>query len=424
MKAFDYEPSFRKTVLNNGVRVVTEHHPYTRCTSAGIYVDLGTRDEPEDLIGAAHFVEHIVFKGTKRRSAYQIVKSLEAVGGEINAFTSRENTCFHSCTLRENLDLSLDVLSDVVSQAQFTESDFEKERQVILHEIDMSRDQLEEYIFDVYFEEAYKKHPLGRSILGTGDSLANFNRKKLMDFYHSRYHGKELVVCIAGDVDHDKAVDEVSKWLRFKRKPFGKIKRRKPKAKAFQKVIRRPSEQVNLLVGLPASSFCDKFRFEAYIVNAVLGGGMTSYLYQKIREKKGLVYSVYSYLHSFTDSGLLMVYAGTSKENLNKVYQMILKEMHNLKAKGITSSALRQFKKQVIGQILMGADDIENRMNSIGVNEMVFGRYRSVSEVLADIDAVTIASVNQFLESYFDFDKMGQLVIGDVDEDQTLKMFL
>ena len=422
MKAFEIEPEFRKTTLENGVRVLTEHHPYTRATCAGIYACLGTRDEPEDLEGAAHFLEHIVFKGTKKRSAYDIAKELEAVGGELNAFTSRETTCYHATSLKEDLSMSLDVLLDIVSQAQFSKEDVEKEREVILQEIDMSMDLLEDYIFDLYFEWAYKGHNLGRNILGTEKSLEGISRKKLMDFYKNRYAGENLIVSVAGDVDHDQVVEQVQKVLKGKLKSNLKNKRRKPQQRSFREIIKKSSEQVHLLVGLPSSSFREKHRFEAYIVNSLLGGGMTSRLYQKVREKRGLAYSVYSYLHSFTDSGLLMIYAGTSEKNLKKVTDIVYKEMKSLKEKGVSKSQLKQFKKQVEGGILLGADDIENRMNSIAVNEMVFGKYRSVDSVVAEIEEISLDSIREYLDKYFDFNKIGALVIGDVDESKTKEL--
>lgn len=419
MKAFDFQPLFKKSILDNGVRVVTEHHPFSRSTSAGIYVDLGTRDEPEDLQGAAHFVEHIVFKGTRTRSAFEIARTLEAVGGDLNAFTTRENTCFHAVTLSEHLPLSLDVLSDLVSNASFSPQDFERERQVILQEIDMAADNLEEFIFDLYFEEAYKGHTLGRNILGSPKSLMSITRKNLMDFYLGRYHGRELLVSIAGNVNHDKVVEQLNSSLgQLKRRPYRRAPRKKPRAKRFRRVLQRPSEQVHILLGLPSCPFKDDYRFESYIVNALLGGGMTSRLYRKIRENRGLAYSVYSYLHSFTDGGLMMVYAGTSPNNVKKVTQLILQEFENLLKNGIRKSELNLFKTQVKGSILLGADDMENRMNSIAVNELVFGEYRPVEKVVADIDEIDARSVKSFIQRYFDLDKLGLFVVGDIKEDK------
>lgn len=425
-KVFELPPEFNKTILPNGVRVLTEHHPNTRATCAGIFVPYGSRHEPDDLVGAAHFVEHMVFKGTKKRTAFQLVANIEAVGGELNAYTSREYTCFHASTLREHLPLSLEVLTDLVSGAVFDKEEFEKERQVILSEIDMSADDLDEYIFDMYFEKVYNKHPLSRPILGTPESLNSISRKKLFDFYKERYGSSDIVVSIAGAVDHDEAVRMVEKAL-GKAKRQNEIKsekQRKPRATKFQEFKYKPSEQVHLLLGQKSSSYKDKFRFESYIANAVLGGGMTSRLYQKIREKRGLAYSVYSYLHAFTDGGLVMVYAGTSKEHSKKCLKLMRKEFENLMHKGITKKELDFFRRQVIGTILLGSDDIENRMNSLGVNEMVFGKYRPVETVLEEILSVTTESMHQYFQKYMDVNKFGLYVMGDLQPKEAADLLL
>ena len=424
MKAFDNPPEFKKSVLENGVRVLTEHHKYSRSTSVGIFIDLGTRDEPSDLVGGAHFVEHILFKGTKSRSAYDIVKTLESVGGEINAFTGREHTCFHASTLREDMGLSIDILSDILAHAQFTSDDFDKEREVILHEINMSFGQLDEYIFDLYFEQVFRKHHLSRPILGTPDTLSLLTPESVMDFYKSRYNGQHLIVGVAGHVDHDKVVHKIQSQLGKTTSSKNWHQRKKPSTRPFRSFIHRPCEQVHTLIGLPSSSYKDKMRFESYVVNAILGGGMTSRLYQIIREQKGLAYYIYSYLHSFTDAGLIMVYAGTSKQQICKVMDIIREEMMDLKKRGISQKDLDLFKKQVIGHIVLGADDVDNRMNSISINEMMFGKYLSVDDVLGEVERVCVDSVQNFLDKYFNMDQLGVMLMGPLERgDEIVERF-
>ena len=421
MKAFEYQPKFNKTCLPNGVRVVTEHHPYTRASSASIYANIGTRHEPNHLLGAAHFIEHMVFKGTSSRNAFELAKSLEEVGGDLNAYTTREHTCFHTSSLKEHLSLSLDVLTDLVTDAVFDSEEFEKERQVILHEIDMSADLLEEWIFDLYFEHAYQGHSLGRSILGTPDSLKGIGRDQLFQYYKSYYRGANLLVSVAGDVDHKQVVDLVQERLSMAIQVEPTIELQSPNVQSFKKVIRRSSEQVHILMGVPSSAFTDEFRFEGFIVNALLCGGMTSNLYQKVREERGLAYSIYSYLTSFLDSGLIMVYAGTTEANYLKVLGLIWDEYKQIKTNGISEEQLELFKRQVIGNVVLGADDIENRMNSLAVNEMVFGRYRSVDSVVEEIEKISVQDIGNYLERYFNWDKMGLLVLGDLDPEEALK---
>lgn len=419
MKTFEYEPLYKKTVLENGVRVVTEHHPFSRAVCAGIFVDLGTRDEPEDLNGAAHFVEHMVFKGTETRDAYEIVRSLEAVGGDLNAYTTRESTCFHATCLKEHLPLALDLLADLMCNATFDTNDIKKEREVILQEINMSTDSLDEHIYDLCFELVFKGHDLGRPILGTARTLNNITRKKLMDFYQRRYQGKNMVVAVAGHVDHEEVVAQVKRTLSLRRKPFQEPPRRKPSFRSFAKAIYRPAEQAHFLMALPSCSAKDENRFASYIVNAALGGGMTSRLYQKIRERSGLSYSVYSYLQPFVDTGLLMLYAGTSGKNLQNLVGMVMREIESLKKKGLSVHELEFFKRQVIGSFILECDDIENRMNALGHYEMTFNDYRPVDAAVKDIEAVTTESVQAYLKKYCDLDKMGLLVLGDCNEDRT-----
>ncbi|NQZ01229.1 MAG: insulinase family protein [Bdellovibrionales bacterium] len=417
MKVFENEPVYNKTELSNGVCVVSEHHHESRATTIGVFVPFGTRDEDPSMIGSSHFVEHMVFKGTKSRSAFDIVASLEAVGGELNAYTSREYVCFHATTLHEDFELALDVLSDIMMASTFSEEEFEKERQVILSEIDMSADNLEEYIFDLYFERAFGKHPLSRPILGTPESLAAIEPAQLKSFYDNQFSGAPVIVSIAGSVDHDKAVKQIEKAFSTKKTVAKPSKREAAFAGGFSEFQDRNSEQVHILMGQNAAAYQAANRFDSYIINAVLGGGMTSRLYQKIREDRGLAYSVYSYLHSFTDSGLMVVYAGTTPELVEQTMDIVHEEFLQIFEKGLPEKDIAFFRRQVKGQILLGADDIENRMNSLGVNEMVFGEYRPVSHVLNEIDSVSQDSVKTYMSKYMNPSNFGVYLLGNLEPD-------
>lgn len=414
LKAFDYQPDFKRTVLKNGVRIVTEHHPSSRGVAVGYFIDSGTRDEPTHLNGAAHFIEHLVFKGTKKRNAFQIASALEEVGGDLNAYTSREYTCFHSVSLKEHLSLSLDILTDLICDANFSAEDYFKELQVILQEIDTSADQLEDYIFDMYFESAYKKQSLGTPILGTRKSLESMKRLNLQKFYKDLYRGKNLIVSVAGRVDHDEVVREISTRLGEKSANSLRPERKANIFKPFKKMVEKPAEQAHVLVGWPSCAITEKYRFEAYIVNSILGGGMTSRLYQSIREDKGWAYSVYSFLQAFTDTGCLSVYVGTSRDRVKDVLEMTRKELSKMIDKGIGKKELDSFKTQVLGQILLGADDMDNRMTSIAVNEMLFQEYRSVERVIEDIQKVSTESIRKYLDRYLARENFGVLLMGDV----------
>jgi predicted Zn-dependent peptidase len=410
---------FEKTVLANGIRVVTESYPEHRAAVVGAFVDVGTRDEPRGHEGMAHFIEHLVFKGTQSRSAYDIALSLEAVGGELNAFTTREHTCFHTTSLKEHLPLAIDILGDLVSRARFSKDDIDLERQVVLQEIAMATDQLEEHIFDLYLEMALGRHTLGRSILGTPQSVSQTHRSALVDFYKKNYCGRNLIISAAGNLVHSEFVDLVSKA--FSKRSYAPIRRRqsKPKLKSIRRVVHKDAEQAHILLGLPSVSFKSARRFEAHIINTLLGGGMTSHLYQEVREKKGLAYSIYSYLNSFTDGGILMVYAGTDAKKIPDTIEVIFKTIRRLKKRGLKKNELEMFKLQVKGSILLGSDDLDNRMNSLGVNEMVFGSYRSVDEVIKEISEITLDGVNDFLDNYLDIDEAGILVTGKLPTEAT-----
>lgn len=422
MKAYSYKPIYQKTVLDNGVRVVTESHPFMRAVCVGFFVEIGTRDEPERKAGLTHFLEHMVFKGTRKRSAFELAKALDAVGGDLNAYTSREYTCFHATSLKEHLPLSLDVLTDLVTAASLTREDFVKEREVIVQEIQMSKDNLEEYILDLYLEKAFEGHSLGIPILGTEETLANTTRRDLVQHYESTFRGPRLIVSVAGPVEHDQVVELVSKKLGKLSKRTKKLKRKAPRIRHVEEYIYRPSEQVHLMVGFPSCSYKSNQRFESFVVNELLGGSVTSRLYQKIREDKGLVYSVYSFLQSFVDSGLFLIYAGTSDKNALAVMKAVRGELQKFLDLGMKERELEMFKTQVKGQLLLGGEDMENRMNSLGVNEMVFEQYRPVDEVIAEIEDVSLKSVREYVDKYFDIKKTSLMLMGDLQADEALRL--
>ncbi len=392
--------------------MVSEFHPHSKSVALGVWVLTGTRDEDPEDIGISHFVEHLVFKGTKKRNAYQIARSLESLGGDLNAYTTREQTTYHCTVLKEDWKIGLEVLSDLVCNMKIAKKDFELEKKVVLQEIQMSDDSPEEIIYDYLFEHCYANHPLARQILGKSETLSKMTQKKVYDFYKKFYQGSNLVVSAAGPVDHDALVIQAQKLFRT-RKTFNIPKtRRAPRWKATRKFYDDDSEQVHILLALPATSFHDKYRFEAFIVNSLLGGGMTSKLYQAVREKQGLAYSVFSSLNTQVDCGNITIYAGTDPTKVKKVISIIKNELLKIKKDGLKKSDLDLFKTQVRGQLLMGSDDIENRMTSLGVNEMVFEDYRSVEKVIQEIEAVSEKSIKMYLQEHFDLEKMAVVLMG------------
>lgn len=404
--------SYKKSTLSNGVRVVTEQHAFSRSVSIGVWVLTGTRDENPNEIGISHFVEHLVFKGTKTRNAYQIARSLESLGGDLNAYTTREYTNYHCLVLKDDWKIGLEILSDLVCNMSLAKKDFELEKKVILQEIAMSDDSPEEMIYDYMFEEVYKNHPLGRQILGKSQTIEKMTQKKIYEFYNHFYQGKNLIISAAGPIDHDQFVIQCQKFFRTRKKFKSASVRRAPRWKVCRKIYEKELEQAHVLLGFPATSFNDKHRFEAFILNSLLGGGMTSRLYQAVREKQGLAYTVYSSLNTNADSGNITIYAGTDTKNIKKVINIISQELRKIKKMGFKQSDLDLFKTQVRAQLLMGSDDVENRMSSLGVNEMIYSNYRSVDSVIAEIDAVTVKSMNYYLRNHFDLKKISAFLMG------------
>lgn len=404
---------FKKTILPNGVRVVSEQHSFSKSVSIGVWVLTGTRDEDPQDVGLSHFVEHLVFKGTKTRNAYQIARSLESLGGDLNAYTTREYTNYHCLVLKEDWKIGLEVLSDLVCNMKISKKDFELEKKVILQEIAMSDDTPEDIIYDYLFEHSYKNHPLSRQILGVSQTIEKMTQKRVFDFYKNFYQGSNLIVSAAGPITHDELVIQAQKMLKT-RKPFvQRAVRRAPIWKQCRKIYdKEDMEQAHILLAVPAASFHDKYRFEAFIVNSLLGGGMTSKLYQAVREKQGLAYTVFSALNTQTDSANITIYAGTDSKNVKKVISIIADELLKLKKIGLKKSDLDLFKTQVRGQLLMGSDDVENRMNSLGVNEMIFEDYRSVERVIEQIEKVSLESVHEYIKDYFDLDKVSIILMG------------
>lgn len=391
---------------------MSEYHPGSRAVSIGLWVLTGTRDEVPKIAGMSHLLEHLVFKGTQTRSAYQIAKSLEALGGELNAYTTREYTCYHALVLKDHWQKALDVLADLVSHMKLTPKEFALEKSVILQEIAMSEDNHEDVIYDIFYDQVYGTHPLGRPILGTPKTVAQMTTKQVESYYKKNYTGSNIILSAAGCLDHEEFLSGAKHFLGHKKKSGLAITRKKPKWMKRRAVVEKQAEQVHMLMGVPTGSFRDKNRFEAVILNTLLGGGMTSKLYQSVREKKGLVYSIVSSLNTNIDSGMLNIYAGVEPKNVHKVGDLISDVFAKLRKKGVSKHDVEMFKTQVKGNILLGSDDIENRMTSLAVNEIVFGNYRPVESVIDEIDKVTVDSVNYYLENKIDLKQASGILLG------------
>jgi predicted Zn-dependent peptidase len=392
----------RRTVLPGGLRVVTENVPGVRSASFGIWVGVGSRDETPAQAGAAHYLEHLLFKGTARRSALDISAALDAVGGEMNAFTSKEYTCFYARVLDVDLPLAVDVMSDLVTSALLRAHDVDSERDVILEEIAMRDDDPGDLVHEEFADAMFGPTPLGRPILGTVETIGAITPRAIRGFYQRRYRPENMVVAAAGNVDHATVVRLVRRAFGAAGFLDGDAAPALPRAGAFRtrgagdvRVLTKTTEQANVVLGVPGLSREDDRRFALGVLNSALGGGMSSRLFQEIREKRGLAYSVFSFASHYADTGMFGVYAGCMPKKVDEVLDITRDELAKVAAEGLTDEELSRGKGQVRGGLVLGLEDTGSRMSRIGKAELLAGELWPIADVLTAIDAVTIDDVRE-----------------------------
>ncbi|TQS44808.1 M16 family metallopeptidase [Cryptosporangium phraense] len=399
-----YGGTVRRTVLPNGLRVVTEALPTVRSVSFGIWVGIGSRDETPRLAGASHFLEHLLFKGTRRRSAWDISAEIEAVGGDTNAFTAKEYTCYYARVLDTDLPLAVDVVCDMLSSSIVSGADLEVERQVILEEIAMHDDEPSDVVHDLFTTALYGDHPLGRPVIGTTESITAMNRDQVAGFYRRRYTPPQLVVSVAGNLDHDEVVRLVSAAFPDGPSSSPAPPRRGPAVRpAGGTLAVRPkdTEQAHLVLGVPALDRHDDRRFALGVLDQALGGGMSSRLFQEIRERRGLAYSVGSYDTQYADAGLFGIYAGCTPARAQDVLELMRIELDKVAADGLTDEEIRRGKGMWRGGTVLGLEDTYSRMSRNGKAQLVYGDVLPIDDVLARIDAVTAAEVHEIAAELF-----------------------
>ena len=392
------DSTVRRTVLPGGLRVVTEFLPAVRSVALGIWVGVGSRDEDENHAGATHYLEHLLFKGTRKRTALDISAAMDAVGGELNAFTAKEYTCYYARVLDADLPLAIDVLSDMVTDSLIEPKDVDAERNVVLEEIAMNEDDPGDTVHEAFTTRLFGDTPLGRPILGTVDSINAITREQIFEHYQARYTPEHLVVAAAGNLDHDTVVELV-------RRAFGDVlapraaaepaparlagDQRGSLAGAGTTLISRGIEQANLVLGCEALARTDDRRFALGVLNAAFGGGMSSRLFQEVREKRGLAYSVYSFAGQHADTGMWGIYVGCLPSKADDVLAICAEEITRVVEGGLTDAELARGKGQLRGSIVLGLEDPSSRMSRLGKSELVYPRLEPVEEVLASIDAVS-----------------------------------
>jgi len=407
---------YQKEVLPSGIRIVTEAMDHVRSVAVGIWVETGSRVEPEDRGGISHLIEHLVFKGTDTRSAEEIARSIDSVGGHMDAFTAKENTCFYVSVLDEHLPLAADLLTDVLMRPRFAAEDIEKEKAVVFQEIKMVEDTPDDLIHDLFAERVWKDHPLGRPILGTWDAVRGFGRDTVRRHFDEEYVPARIVVAVAGHVEHAHVVDLFARRFEHFARTAGPARdTRVPVPHPGIHAVRKKLEQVHLVMGFPGVSEVSPQRYGLYLLNDVVGGSMSSRLFQEIRERQALVYSVHSGTQAFRDTGEFYVYAGTDPSNFGKVMRALIKEIRSLKKDGITSDELRRAKDHLKGNLMLSLESTSSRMNRLAKQELRFGSFQSVDDLLAAIDAVPLDEVESLIHQVLDEEQLSLLTLGPVD---------
>ena len=398
-----------KTILPSGLRIVTEEVSTSRSAAVGIWANVGSRDEVKSVAGASHFLEHLLFKGTKTRTALEISSAIEAVGGEMNAFTGQEYTCFYARVIDTDLPLAVDVVTDLITSSTFTAADVDSERKVVLSEIAVRDDDPSDYIHELYLDTYYGDSPVGRSILGTVDSINKMPRNSIYNYYKKHYQPENLVVSVAGNVKHKKVVKMVEEALSkdgFLDVPNNKheIRAATPiKTPGLGKVglIDRKTEQAHILYGFPGLARSDERRFALSVLSSAIGGGMASRLFQEIREKRGLAYTTYAYPQQFAGTGTLAFYAGCKTEKAEEVIKLMRDISESVAQHGLTDEEISRAKGAVTGGLILGQEDTGSRMSRIGKSELVYGEIMSFDDILNKVRSVTPEQVHQLARNLF-----------------------
>jgi len=408
------ESMYRKTVLKNGVRVVTETIPYVRSVSVGVWANVGSRDERPDQNGITHFLEHMVFKGTKKRSIREIARSIESRGGYLNAFTTKENTCFYARILDINISHTVDVLSDLVRNATFNQGEMEKEKLVVLEELKSSEDDPEDVVHE-YFERAlFPNHSLGLPIIGCERNLMNFQRSHLRTHVASHYAPSNVVIAAAGNVDHSKLVSLSEKFFSSMSQTGAPQMRKAPSSSGDRpKKLDHTKKihQAHVCLGRRAYSAKHKQRYPLLLLNTLLGEGMSSRLYQSVRERHGLAYSIYSFVNLLSDTGVFGTYVATDEKNVANAIDLIFKELGKLRSKSVSKAELERTKSQIKGTMMLGLENMSGRMMRLGSSEMVFEEYVPIQTVLDNIDRVTVEGIHRVAKELFVEEQFSTVII-------------
>ena len=408
--------NIHRRVLPNGLTVITEQMSHIRSVAIGIWIKAGSRDEDSEWNGISHFVEHMVFKGTENRSAEEIARQVDSIGGNMDAFTAKECVCFNIKVLDEHLPVAMDVLSDLVLHPVFASNDIARERGVILEEIKMDQDNPDYLVNEIFTQSFWKDHPLGKPILGTRETVKKFERPIVSDFYRHRFAPGNVVVSAAGNLNHQEFVDLVAKHFQHMKPVKNGYESQPPKVFSRINLRNKKSlEQVQICLGVPSHPIAHEKRYASYVLNTLLGGGMSSRLFQNIRERQGLAYSIYSDLNPYRDTGCMCVYAGTSRESATKVVECVMKEFRDLKSGPVPDEELRRAKDQLKGSLMLSLESSTARMSNLARQEMYFDRFYGLDELIERIEAVTAQDLQQTADQFFRTEQIAVTILGNLN---------
>jgi len=408
--------NIHRQVLSNGLTVISEEMKHLRSISIGIWIKTGSRDEDPQVNGLSHFIEHMVFKGTRHRSAEAIARQVDSIGGNLDAFTAKECVCFNIKVLDEHLPIAMDVLADLVLNPVFAVEDIVRERRVILEEIKMDEDSPEYLVHEIFTQNFWKDHPLGKPILGTKETVKGFEQPAVLDLYGKRFTPGNIIISAAGNLDHNQFVDLVVKHFDQMKSVKNGFHRSVPKIVPRITLRNKKSlEQVQICLGVPSHPIAHEKRFASYVLNTLLGGGMSSRLFQNIRERQGLAYSIYSDLNPYRDTGCLSVYAGTSRESAFKVVQSIVSEFNKLKTEALSDEELRRSKDQLKGSLMLSLESSTSRMSNLARQDMYFDRFYGMDALIEKIEAVTADDLHEMANDFFRTESIAVTSLGNLD---------
>jgi predicted Zn-dependent peptidase len=408
--------NIQREVLPNGLTIITEQMDHIRSVSLGIWVKSGSRHEEAPVNGISHFIEHMVFKGTTSRSAEDIARQVDSIGGNMDAFTGKETVCFDMKVLDEHLPVAIDILSDLVLNPVFAPAEITRERGVILEEIKMDEDNPDYLVHELFTQNFFKDHPLGKPILGTKETVRRFDQEAILADYARKFVPGNLIISAAGNIQHDHVVDLLRKRFEHLKPGSNGWHNNPPKISSRITMRNKKSlEQVQLCLGVPSYEISNTRRYVSYVLNTLLGGGMSSRLFQNVREKQGLVYSIFSELNPFRDTGCLSVYAGTSLQSAPKVVQSVLQEFRNLKEVPLSEEELKRGKDQLKGSLMLSLESSTARMSNLARQEMYYDRFVGMDEIINRIQAVTAEDVQQSAQELFKPEAIAVTVLGNLN---------